>query len=70
MNVVKILTSDSKGIATYPDSYAILEDGYLFVFDSSIDEKDREFSYDGENWAACFTGPVISWEEPQKKVGQ
>jgi hypothetical protein len=70
MNVVKVLTSDGKFIATYPDSYALRSEGYLFVFDSSIDEKERVYSYSGGNWVACFTGPVISWDEPQKKVGQ
>jgi hypothetical protein len=69
MNVVKVLTSDGKPVATYPDAYALLQEGYLFVFDSSVEEKERLFSYNGGNWIACFSGPIISWEEPQKEAG-
>jgi hypothetical protein len=66
MNIVKILTSDGKEIAVYPDAYALTDkEGYLFVFESSTGPEDRKYSYKDGNWIACFTGPVISWEEPQ-----
>jgi len=68
MRVVRILTSDGKHIATYHNAYALLEDDYLFVFASSVGEDDRKYDWEG-NWLACFSGPIISWEETQKEDG-